>query len=57
MAELNNATLACDNKVLKLQQKAERELNEKPEWRLRDIEALRNLVLANKGLRCNNIYI
>ena len=32
-----------------LQLKAERELNEKLEWRLRDIQALRDLVVANKG--------
>lgn len=39
-----------DNNVQLLQHKAERELNEKLEWRSRDIEALRVLVIANKGL-------
>lgn len=30
-------------------QKAERELNEKAEWRSRDIQALRDMVNKNKG--------
>ena len=33
-----------------LEQKAHDELNEKPEWRLRDIQALRDMVVANPGL-------
>lgn len=32
-----------------LLQKAEKELNEKPEWRSRDIQALRDMVKKNKG--------
>lgn len=32
-----------------LVQKAERELNEKAEWRSRDIQALRDMVNKNKG--------
>ena len=32
-----------------LQEKALRELNEKAEWRERDIQALREMVLAHKG--------
>ena len=32
-----------------LQEKAKSELNEKPEWRDRDIQALRDLVLAHTG--------
>ena len=31
--------------------KAETELNEKPEWRSRDVQALRDMVLAQPGTR------
>ena len=33
----------------RLQEKAEMELNEKAKWRDRDIQALRDMVLAHKG--------
>ena len=32
-----------------LKEKAKSELNEKPEWRDRDIQALRDMVLAHTG--------
>ena len=32
-----------------LLQKAQEELNERPEWRSRDIQALRDMVLAHPG--------
>lgn len=35
-----------------LVKKAEVELNEKPEWRSRDIQALRDMVAAHPGLKC-----
>ena len=34
---------------VELQEKAKCELNEKPEWRDRDIQALRDMVLAHSG--------
>ena len=34
-----------------LQKKAKKELNEKPEWRERDIGVLRDMVVAHKGER------
>ena len=34
-----------------LQEKAKNELKEKEGWRSRDIQALRDMVLKNKGLR------
>ncbi|ESN92479.1 hypothetical protein HELRODRAFT_115835 [Helobdella robusta] len=33
-------------------EKAEKELNEKAQWRDRDIQALRDMVVANKALKC-----
>jgi hypothetical protein len=38
-----------------LSQKAERELNEKPEWRSRDIQALREMVNKNTGMAVQNL--
>lgn len=35
-----------------LVEKAQKELSEKPAWRDRDIQALRDLVLQHKGLDC-----
>ncbi len=34
-----------------LQDKALKELNEKPQWRSRDIQALREMILAHKGVK------
>jgi hypothetical protein len=36
--------------------KAEEELNEKAEWRARDIQALREMILKKPGKTASNIY-
>lgn len=40
-----------------LQEKAKKELNEKPEWRDRDIQALRDMVIAHKGNQMQTLLV
>ena len=55
MVMASNDTMACMKYECTLStellEKAEKELNEKENWRDRDIQALRDMVLLHKGIR------
>ena len=52
MAEKGEAEYVCELSP-ELVKKAQEELNEKPEWRSRDIQALREMVQKEKGENSN----